>query len=80
MLMAQCQQLYEFQKRVRLTKHKKIQKSSRAFTARMAMLEAKTDNNRNESLFPDEKTKASNRNNPVLDRKVSGTKQSYAYL
>ena len=33
----------------------------------MAVLEAKTDNSSNESLFPDEKSKANNRINPAFD-------------
>ena len=41
------------------------------------MLEAKTENSSNESLFPDEKLKANNRNNPALDRKRSRTRQSH---
>ena len=78
MSMAQHQQLYELQKKARLIKGKKAPESSRALEARVAMLEAKTDNSSNESLFPDEKLKANNRNNPALDRKGSGTRQSCA--
>ena len=42
------------------------------------MLEEKTDNSNNDSFFADEKPKANNRNNPVLDRKENGTRQSHA--
>ena len=42
------------------------------------MLEAKTENSSNESLFADEKPKANNRNNPALDRKGNSTRQSHA--
>ena len=42
--MAQLQQLYVLQKKARLIKGKKTPESSRAFEARLAMLEAKTDN------------------------------------
>ena len=42
------------------------------------MLEAKTDNNSNESLFADEKPKANNRNNPALDRSGNGTRWNHA--
>ena len=41
------------------------------------MLEAKTDNSSGESLFADEKPKANNRNDPVLDRMRKGTRQSH---
>ena len=44
----------------------------------MAMLEAKTDNSSNDSLFPEEKPKASNGNNLALDRTGNGTRQSHA--
>ena len=76
MLMAQCQQLYELWKKAVLIKGKKTQESSRALEARVAMLEAITDNSCNESIFPNERHKANNRNNPALDRKRSGTRQS----
>ena len=42
------------------------------------MLEVKTDNSSDESLFPDEKPKASNRNNAALDRKLNVIRQSHA--
>ena len=54
MMMTQCQQLYELQKKARLFKGKQTPDSNRALGARVAMLEAKTDNSSNESLFPDE--------------------------
>ena len=79
MLAAQHQQLYELWKKARLIKGKKTPKSSRALEARVAMLEAETDNNSNESLFPDKKSKANNRNNPAFDRKQNGTKQGHAH-
>ena len=75
---AQCQQLYELRKKARLMKGKKITESSRALEARVAVLEAKTDNSRNESLFADKKPKANNRNNPAFDRKGNDTRQSHA--
>ena len=43
----------------------------------MTLLEAKTDNSSNESLFVDEMPKATNRNNPALGRKGSSTRQSH---
>ena len=55
MSMAQCQQLYELQKKAGLIKCKRIPENSRALEARVAMLEAKTENSSNESLFADEK-------------------------
>ena len=76
MLTAQHQKLHEFSKKARLIKGKNTPQSSRALEARVAMLEAKTDNSSNESLFPGEKPKANNRNNPALDRKGSGNRQS----
>ena len=78
MLAAQCQQLYELQKKARLIKGKKTPESSRALEARVASLEAKSDNSSNESLFADKKPMANNRNNPALDRKGNGTRQSHA--
>ena len=45
---------------------------------RVAMLEAKTDNSSDDSLFPDKKPKATDRNNSALDKKVNGTRQSHA--
>ena len=78
MSMVQHQQLYELQKKARLIKGKKTPESSRALEARVAVLEAKTDNSSDESLFADKKPKANNRNNPALDRKGNGTRQSHA--
>ena len=78
MLMAQHQQLYKLQKKARLVKGEKTPESSRALKARVAMLEAKTDNSSNESSFTDERPKAINRNNPAPDRKGNGTRQSHA--
>ena len=74
----QCQQLYELQKRAGLIKGKKTPESSRALEARVAMLKAKSGNSSNESLFTDKKPKDNNRNNPALDRKGNGTRQSHA--
>ena len=71
------QQLYELQKKTGLIKGKKTQERSRSLEARVAMLEAKTDNSSNESLFTDKKPKANNRNNPALDEKGSRTRQSH---
>ena len=78
MLMAQHQQLYKLWKKAGLFKGKKTPESGRALEATVAMLEAKTDNSNNESLFADEKPKANNRYNPALDRKGNGTRQSHA--
>ena len=72
------QQLHELQKKARLIKGKKTPESSRALETRVAALEAKTDNSRNESLVADvKKPKANNRSNPALDRKGSRTRQSH---
>ena len=78
MFEAQCQQLYELQKKAELIKGKKTQESSRALEARVAMLQANSDNSSNESLFADKNPKANNGNNPALDRKGNGTRQSSA--
>ena len=78
MLMAQHQQLYELQKKARLIKGKKTPESSRALEARVAALEAKTYTSSDESLFPDKKSKATNRSNPALDIKENSTRQSHA--
>ena len=56
MLMAQHQQLYNFQKKAVLIKGKKTPKRSRALETRVAMLEAK-------QMATDKKPKAYNRNN-----------------
>ena len=74
---AQRQQLYELQKKAGLMKGKKTPKRCRILEARVAMLEAKTDDASNESLFPHEKPKA-NRHNFALDRKGNGTRQNCA--
>ena len=78
--MTQCKQhstnSYKMEK-AGLIKDKKIPESSRALEVRVASHEAKTENSGNKSFFPDfEKANANNRNNPALDRKGSGTKQS----
>ena len=75
---SQGQQLYELRKKAGLIKGKKAPESGRALKARVAALEAKTDNSSNEIVFLDEKQKASNRNNSALDRKGNGTRQSHA--
>ena len=67
--MAQHQPLYELWKKVKHIKCKKFPESNRALEVRVAMLKVKRDNSNNESLFPDEKPKASKRNNSALDRK-----------
>ena len=64
--------------KARLIKGKKTPESSSAFEARVTMLEAKSENSSNKSLFADEKLKANNRDNPALDRKGNGTRQSHA--
>ena len=53
MLMTQCEQLYELQKKVRLIKSKKIPEICRALEATVAALKAKTDDSSTESLFSD---------------------------
>ena len=78
MLIAQCQQLYELQKKAGLIKGKKTPETSRATEARMAKLEAKTDNSSNESLFKDENPNANNRKATALGRKGSRTRQNHA--
>ena len=50
---AQHQQLYGLWKKAGLIKGKKTQESRIALEARVAVLEAKTDNSRNEGLFVD---------------------------
>ena len=67
---AQCQQLRELQKKARCTKSKMTPESSRALEARVVMLEAKTGNNGDESLFADKKPQAKNRNNLAFGRVV----------
>ena len=75
----QCQQLYKLWKKAGLIKGEKTPESIRALEARVAMLEAKTENSSNESLFADvEKPNANNRSNPALGRKGNGTRQSHA--
>ena len=74
---AQCQKLYELWKKAGLIKGKTSLEWSKASEARVAMLEAKTENSINES-FPYKKAKANNRNNPALDRKGSRTRESHA--
>ena len=44
--------------------------------ARVAILEARTDESRKDSLFRDEKIKSSNRSLPILDRKGNDTRQN----
>ena len=70
--------MYELQKKARLIKGKKTPESGRAFKTRVTVLEEKTDNSSNKSLFAAEKSKASNRNNLALDRKGNDTRQSHA--
>ena len=62
-LTTQHQQLYQLPKKAGLVKGKKTPESGRALQARVVMLETKTDNSSNDSLFPDKKPKAANRNN-----------------
>ena len=79
MSVAQSQHLHELQNRARLIKGKKTPECSRALEATVAVLEAKSDNSSDESLYADiYKPKPSNRNNPALDRKEYGTRQSHA--
>ena len=74
----QHQQLYELQKKAGLITGKKTQENSKGLEARVAALQAKTDNSSNESLFTDEKHSANHRNNPALDRNENSTRQSHA--
>ena len=76
MSMIQHQQLYKLWKKAGFVKGKKTPESGRTLEARVAMLEAKTDNSNDDSLFPDEKPKATNRNNLTLDRTGNHTRQS----
>ena len=78
MSVLQHQQLYDLWKKARLIKGKKTPETSKSSEARVAILEVKTDNSSNESLFPDENPKANNRNNPVVDRRGNGMRQSHA--
>ena len=75
MFITQCQQLYELWKKAELINGQKTSVCNIGLEARVAVLEAKTDNSSNESLFLDEKLK-DNRNNPELERKGSNTRQS----
>ena len=68
---AQCKQRYELWKKAGLI-------NIRALKARLAMIEGKTDNESNESLFADVKPKDNDRNNPALGRKGNSTRQSHA--
>ena len=70
--------MYELWKRAGLIKGKKTPESSRAIVARVAVLEAKSENSSNKSLFADVKPPASKRSNPALDRKRNRTRQSQA--
>ena len=70
--------LYELQCNAGLIKGEKTPESNKASEARMAALEAKTDNHCDQSLFADEKPNASDKNNPALDRKGSDTRQNSA--
>ena len=78
MSMTQHQQLYELCKKAGLIHGKKTPESSGALEATVAVLEVKTDISSNDSLFSDEKPKASNRNNSALDRKGNSSRQSHA--
>ena len=73
----QCQ-LYELWRKAGLIKGKKTPESSRALDAMVAMLEVKADNSSDKSSFTEENPKANNRNNPALDIKGNGTRQSHA--
>ena len=68
----------ELWKKVRIDMGMKTPESSRALESGVAMIEAKTDNSSNESLFLDDKPKANNSNNPAVDRKEDDTNQSHA--
>ena len=73
---AQHQQLYGLWKKAGFNKGQKAPESNRALEARVAALDAKTDNSSNESFFVDEKSKANKRSNPALDRKGNSKMQS----
>ena len=79
MSIAQHKQLYHLQNKARHIKGKKIPERSRTFEARMVVLEAKTENSSNESLFTDEMPKANERNNQALDRKGGKQNQTEPY-
>ena len=72
--------MYELQKNTILINGKKTPESSRALEARVAALEAKKDNSSDESLFPDEKSKANNKNNSALERKKWNQTEPHRYL
>ena len=76
--MVQWQQLHEPQLKAVLIKDKKNPAISNALEPIVTALEAKIDCNSNDSLFPDERPKANNRNNQALERKKSSTRQSKA--
>ena len=79
MTTAQSQQLYDLQKKAGLINGKNIPESRRALEVKVAVLEAKTKNISDESLFTDvEKTKSNNRNNLALVRKGNSNRQSHA--
>ena len=59
--------MYELQCKTGLLKGRNTTQSSKVLVARVAMLEAKTDNSSHESLLLDEKLNASYRSNPALD-------------
>ena len=61
-MMAQHNKLHELCKKAELKKGQKISESRKALEARVAMLEAKTENRNNERLFANEKPKANIRN------------------
>ena len=75
---AQHQLLYELQKKAGFIKGKKAPENSRALKARVATLEAKSENSSDESLFADTKPFTGNRSNPALNRKGNSTRQSHA--
>ena len=74
----QHQQLYDLWKRARIIKGKKTSESSRTLKARVAMLEAKSENRSDESSFADTKPTTCDRNNPDLDRKCNRPRQCHA--
>ena len=74
--MVQWQLLYELWHKTRLLEGKKTPDVSKVIEARVAVLEAKTENSTNESLFSDKKPKANNKNDPAIDRNGSRTRKS----
>ena len=76
MLAAQRHQLYELRHKAGPMIAKKTWDSAKKLEYRVTALEAKTDNQRNESLFTAEKPTGNDWDSPALDRKGNDTRQS----